>query len=352
MENNADRFANSRVVIIRTKDEKDLEDQPHIDVYSEYCKTLLESNESLLLCLHCGEPISEDQAPMVEIDQEGEEHRLGLVHQGCLNAIDRVLGVLDSELFRENRLIRNFDYAAWFQAAKRGQGWLGALDQGRNQVIRVAWKPDYHQVSKGAWCVKIGLEDGSARYVRDRGRVVRYSQEEASEVATDLNRSFEIGHREQDPWCYTSVNEYFGTYAVAVKMVAEDEDCLLCVQADAVRYSKAIGTTYSKFENYYTPLAILLDAVSGQPIAMEGTIPMITNPLKIHRYIKNWQRAGMELPEFVLSIIDSDDQFDKFVAKVKADGVTVAIDPRFDMNGHLCSGFVIEISMSYGLHKK
>lgn len=116
----------------------------------------------------------------------------------------------------------------------------------------------------------------------------------------------------------------------------------MCICAEAVRYTRAIGGAYSAFENFYTPLAILLEEETGLPISIAGAIFLVTNPLRLERFVDNWAKAGIELPDFVVSTIECDDEFDKFARKVKDEGEAVIIDPMLNMFGDLASGFVIE----------
>ncbi|HLO99674.1 MAG TPA: hypothetical protein VK171_13845 [Fimbriimonas sp.] len=125
-------------------------------------------------------------------------------------------------------------------------------------------------------------------------------------------------------------------------MMTAEETCIMCVSAEAVRYTQVVGRTYSTFENFYTPLAILLEEESGLPISIAGAIFLVTNPLRLEKFVDNWEMAGIELPNFVVSIIESDNEFDKFVLKVKDEGGGVIIDPILNMSGNLAGGFVIE----------
>lgn len=342
IENNVDQFSDARVVIIPIDTQANIDDEPYAKAHAENCSHQAEASENPFMCLHCGDAISEDSAPFIEIDEEFKEHCLGLVHSKCLGPIDRVLGVIDAEIFRENKLLKNFDYSQWFLGAPRGQGLFGTTANINNRVISILWKPDYNQVSKGGWCIKINLEDGSARYVHERGRVMRYAETGACSVASHFNVQFEKARSDNDPWCYTSENEGFGTYSSALQIMTADETCILCVKAESVPYTRSIGNLYSRFDNFYAPLAILLEQDSGLPFSIGGAIFLISNPLRLEKYVDNWRRAGIDLPEFVVSTIESDDKFDKFVQQVKDNGGGIIVDPILNFTGELSSGVIIE----------
>jgi len=342
IEERANHFSQAKVAIIPINTEENVEEQPYAMAHASHCSYLAESSDNPLQCLHCGDAISEDLAQFIEIDEEQQEHTVGLIHSRCLRPIDRVLGVIHSDLFRENKLLSNFDYTTWFLEAPRGQGLFGAMSHLGNSIYPVAWKPDYNQVSKGLWCVKINLDDGSARYVHERRRVIRYSENEAINTAMEFDESFKRARNDKDPWCYTTENEGFTTYSVALKVMTEEERCLLCVNAEAVNYTRSIGNAYSKFDNFYAPLAILIERSTGLPVSISDAVFLISNPMLLEKYIENWRRAGIELPDFDVSIIESDDKFDKFASQVKSDGRTLIVNPMLTMSGELSSGCVIE----------
>lgn len=342
VEEHVERFAEARIAIIPINSETSPEDEPYVRAHAEYSAQLAESLEDPLRCLHCGDPVSEDFSPVIEIEEEDMEHAVGIVHRKCMRTTDRALGLITHDLFCENKLLKNFDYTQWFLHAPRGQGLFSAAAHISNRICPIAWKPDYNRIPKGSWCVKIMLEDGSARYVRDRGKVVRYAEAEAHEIADHFNVQFDEARNKKDPWCYTSEREAFGTYSTALQVMTADETCIMCNSVTAVRYTQAIEKTYSSSENFYAPLVILLEEESGLPISVAGAIFLITNPLRLKRFVDNWGKAGIELPAFVASTIESDDEFDKFVRKIKDEGEAVIVDPMLNMSGELTSGFVIE----------
>ena len=342
IEEQEERFSNARVIIYPINTEENLEDSSFARAHSELCKNLIESCENFFECIHCGDVISEDETHFIEIDEENKKHCVGLVHKKCLNSLDRVLGIIHSDLFRTHKLLKNFDYSVWFKAILAGQGLFAAISQYKNNVISIVWNPDYNQISKGNWCVRINLEDGSALYVHERGRVVRCSEVEAIKKVQKFNKSFEEAWANEDPWCYTSESGVFIIYSGALELLDNNERCLLCVDAQAVKYTQSIGNTYSKSNNYYAPLAFLIDESTGDPIIINNTIFLISNPLSLEKYIENWSRAGIKLPEFVISIIDSDDRFDIFVRQAKDNNIEIIVNPMLLISGELSGGFVIE----------
>ncbi len=336
-------LSNKKICIMPINTEHNIEDEDYVKLYAEHCIQLVESSENLFICLHCGDVISENLAPFIEIDEENSKHCIGLVHHRCLQPLDRVLGGIKSDLFQEKTLLQDFDYNKWFLTAPRGQGGIGSISENlTNQIYTIAWKPDYSEISKGSWCVKIDLEDGSARYAHERGKVTRFSEIEAINHAGQLNEGFKHARNNQDPWCYTLENESFTTYSVILKFMPKNEKYIKCVKSIAVPYTRSIGDSYSRFDNFYAPLALLIDRKIGEPIVIGNAVTLISNPLNLKQYVDNWENAGIELPDFLVSIIESDDKFDKFCLQFKAKGVGILIDPIITMRGELTSGLVVE----------
>jgi hypothetical protein len=224
----------------------------------------------------------------------------------------------------------------------RDKAFFAGMSSMPKDTYPVAWKPDYSNISRGKYCIKINLEDGSSRYVHDRGRVVRETLSGAEEKCEFFNTVFKEGKENKDPHCYTSKSEAFTTYSVAMKNKSDDEDCLICINAEVATFTNAINKAYSVSDNFYAPLVMFLEKESGLPIVLDETVLMISSPLNLESYLTNWKRAGIELPEYTLSIIDSDAAFDKLVSELKSDGISIIIDPEVDMRGQMTSGLIIE----------
>jgi hypothetical protein len=335
-------FKDKKLAILPINTDEDFENSSMSKSYSELCSNIFNAKDDPFLCIHCGDPVSDDQAPLIELDENGRDQDVGLAHANCTTPIDRILGVIDAEIFRENSHLKNFDYKSWYSYIQKGQGLTGSLSSLPKKVYPIAWKPDYNNISKGMYCVKINLEDGSSRYVTDRTQIVRETEQGAVAVSTELNTSFDKARENNDPWCFTSKKNMFITYSAALQNKDDDEECILCTNAEPVRFTNAINKAYSLFENAYTPLILFLDKNSGLPIDMGGAIFMISTPLSVENYVKNWKRASFELPDYSISIIKSDAEFDKLIQIFKSDGLAVVIDPELDMNGNMTSGFIVE----------
>ncbi len=340
LEERADEFKDKKIGVLPKNTEEDIENSPFALAYGDYCEGIRKGNDQPLICLHCGNSISENGAPFVEVDEIGAEHSLGLVHKKCISPLDRVLGDIKAQVFDEYDYLKDFDYKTWFEFLQTGQAMFGSLEGKLNQVMFMGWNPEGHGEFKGNYCVKINLEDGSSKYVHHRSKVVRETLESATERADYLNMQFEKSRIKGDPSCYTSKNETFSSYSLAMKMKDADEECIECINAEAVKYTLAIEKAYDRFSNYYAPLFILLDLKNGQPIVVENTIFLLNNPLKLMPYITNWFKAGIDLPEYKIEILKSDHEFDSFLSRYLKKGIQIVANPLFDMLQNPLSGLV------------
>ncbi|MFG2114388.1 hypothetical protein ACGFRB_17425 [Streptomyces sp. NPDC048718] len=339
LQRHADDYQDKRVVVAPANPADDPNRSLAALAHGAQCAMLAAGIEDPFLCRHCGDPISEDGAPLVEVDEEGVPADIGLVHEACRTPTDRVLGGVDAALFRENGRLRNFDYKGWLTAAQGGQWLLGGLLRSSLKLAPIAWKSEYDNFSQGSWCVELSLEDGTVRYVMDRGRVMRFSARRATDTAEEMSQHISEAGQAGDPLCYTADGSMSGSYS---QLLGQGHDPVLCTGATPVRYSRAIGDAYSDCKQYYAPLAYLVDAETGEPVVVDGVISLLHNPLDLDSYVANWARCGIELPDFTVSAILTDDQFDRFVRLAMTRGVGIVIDPKLSLRRKLISGFWVE----------
>lgn len=165
--------------------------------------------------------------------------------------------------------------------------------------------------------------------------MTRFSADKATHVAEHTNYSIAQAQEAGDPLSYSVNGSGFGPYSL---ILGQGRDPIPCTLAEAVRYTRAIGDAYSACERYYAPVAYLVDAETGDPIVVDGVTSLLTNPLELDSYIRNWERCGIELPEFTVSAVLSDEQFDRFVRLAMTRGTGI-INPKLALDGTLVSGF-------------
>ncbi len=339
MDAHADEYKDKELAVMAANLPEDPNRSAATLAHAAHCANLAAGHrEDFFICRHCGNPISEDGAPLVEVDEEGQPEDVGLVHRACCTPTDRVLGGIDAALFRDHHRLRNFDYKGWISALQGGQWVFGGLAESQVKRGVISWKYAYDDFSQGSWCIRMTLEDGGATYISDRGRVHRMSAEKATQAAEDMNRMLTKEREKGDPFCYTASGSGWGQYSI---LLAQGQEPIPCTGAEAARYTRAVGEAYSECERYYAPLAYLVDAATGDPVVVEDVISLLTNPLELDSYIQNWERAGIELPDFTVSTLLTDEQFDRFLWLAMTRGQGVIINPKLALNGSLVSGFPV-----------
>jgi len=135
----SDFFKDKKIAIVPINAKEDVENGAFSQAYRDLCRNILESNEQMLRCLHCGDYISENGAPLIEIDEMGAEQAVGFVHITCLRPLDRVLGSVKSPIFDEYDYLKDFDYKTWFNLVQNGQALFCSLQGKLNQVMVMGW---------------------------------------------------------------------------------------------------------------------------------------------------------------------------------------------------------------------
>lgn len=342
IEEYADLYKDKKIAVLPINTNDDVENSIFSIAHQDLCRNILKNKEEKLRCLHCGDYISENGAPLIEVDEVGAVHALGLVHKRCSKPLDRVLGIVKAQIFEDFDYLKDFDYYTWFKLVQKGQALFASLRGKLNQVVVMAWHPEGGSEFQGNYCVKINLKDGSSMYAHHRGKVVRLTLSSATEQAKVFNSGFEKAKQKGDPSCYTSNNESFSSYSLAIKMKNGDEECIECVNAEVARYTLAIEKAYDRSSNYYAPVIVFLDKESGQPIIVKNTVFIMDNPLKLNTYMANWSKADITLPEYKIEIIKSDYDFDTFISKCFKNGLQVIANPLFDMIQNPLSGIVFQ----------
>ena len=332
--------AESGIIIVDSNRDLDGEANFFAKLHSERWKPFLQKAFNLS-CINCGAPISEDSAPMIEIDERDRPAALGLSHVRCLSPMNRILGVIESELFKSKHDLRDFNYEQWFSLKSMGENVFCSTPHLGNIVAGVLWNP-IHRSRAAGYCIKVTLDGGSAIYVRDRGKVERFSDEDAKLQTKAFNSLYCKAKIEKDPLCYTSESGTYGRYSELIKRKTRGDRLLRCVIAEAVPFTQSIGIAYGSACEYYAPLINLVSFDSGSQLSFNDKIFLVSEPMDLSDLLENWRLAGIEITSFKVEIIETDDRFDKFIYQCSVNGQQVIVDPMFDMHGELLSGFIID----------
>jgi hypothetical protein len=329
------------VVIAGIDSEGDFDGSVWALAHAELCQRLWHMNPAPAVCLTCARPVSEERGQVVEIDEEGSEAAVGLVHSRCLRPTHRVVGQLDSELFRTYPDLRDFDYATWFRLRPTGQGVFNSANATWSGPVKALWKMNKHRYAVGNWGVAYDLEDGSQYYLRDRGQVLRFSSARAEETADFMNQAVIEAIERRDPLCVTRDAEIFGPYSQVIRVSGRAQPVRVG-KASVVELDRATMSAHRTNDHYYAPLVVLVDRVKDERLTLLGAYVLLTDPLAIADAIANWTAAGFDVPDLATVLVESDDQFDAFVAGAFLDSFGIIVDPRFDMQQTLVSGVVID----------
>ncbi len=319
---------------------EDVESTPHAQAYAELCQALLKKNKSPLTCLHCEQAIREKANSIVEIDDNELEHLVGIIHNDCCRPIDRVTGTIKSWFSEKYDFLKNFDGITWSRAIKEGQS---VFNNSRlfAKGDYYAWDPEYQDNKEGFYCIKLNLEDGSCRYIKQRGKISRFSEQIAKERAQFSNNSFEKGKERRDPFCYTSLHDSFGPYSTLMSKKDDNETCLECISAEPVRYSNLIGKVYNTNKNFYAPLCFLVHSKTREWITINSHIALLTDPLRLMDFIENWKKADIEIDEYEIEIIEDDEEFDNKMREFFKARLNVIVDPLIDRQKRFVKGIPV-----------
>jgi hypothetical protein len=327
------------VVVIPINSNEDMNSSPWVQAHIDLCRQHMHLNSALLECLRCGRPVSENLAPVVEIDEEGQPHQVGLSHRRCLRPTYRVIGHIEGGLFETHPMLADFDYRTWLSARPTGQG-LFSTNPEVGRIKKIAWKPRRDHLSIGTWGVAHIIEDGSIRYATERGRVQRLTKSQAEEMVLIIERELRHHSATNDPLCFSGQSELFANYSQLVR-TEHDAQPLRIRSVEVRELDRATITAHSDVENFYAPLVALIDEETNTPFIINDTAFLITDPLTLANKVKNWEAAGIEIPMLATAILRSDDQFDAFVAGAMLDGHGVLIDPVLDLQAHLMAGYIV-----------
>lgn len=339
-EANKAAMADRKVVLLPYQGEDNPNESAWAKAHRELLEGLIQRNQHLLRCVVCGDPVSENKALVVEMDEEEIELEVGYVHRRCHRPSLRVLGEIRSDLFAEFAVLTDFDYEAWVLANRYGPSLISQA-QARDGISYAAWNAASTGADRGTWCVRIDLADGSSCYVTERARVVRLGREDALRYAAEMLGAFEEAAKARDPWCYTSDREIYGKYSTIAPRLKPGQRLLKCIKAEAAQFTVAIDIAYSSKRNHYTPLVVLMDLETGRPLRIQSMIPLITDPFQLSTYLENWSAAGIQVPPYSVAVVGQDRDFDVLVASAFEQSLQVVIDPLVDMRGIPLRGLVV-----------
>lgn len=323
----ADLTVGKSVVIIPSNDgDEDVERS----LCAEHRRQILQSSHKAstdsLTCIHCGKPISSASAELIEILRNGQPE-VGLVHAECTRADDRVVGKIECEFFDKHDFLKNFDVNQWFRAIQRGQGFLNAGETPPGATF--VWGGVRSGLLQGGYIGEMALVGGDIEYIHQRGAIHRLRKDEAEVTVAEFNEMIRQARVDGDPYCVSDQSKTFGKRSLLLKMLGVSEILREIATTRVVEYDQKIADRYALWENWYAPMAFLVAPEEEAVIHFDGRVPLISDPIKLDRFIENWKSVGLAIASHELNILDTDQKFDEFIEKVTEDGMQVVIDPVF-----------------------
>lgn len=334
-----DLTAEKSIVMIPSNDGgEDIEKSVCAEKHRQVLQASHTANADSLACVHCGKAISSATAELIELVRAGKSE-VGMAHLECILADDRVIGVIECEFFDQHDFLKNFDVNLWFRAIQRGQAFLSSGKLPAGAVF--AWGGVRSDLMPGGFVIEMTLSSGDTKHVQQRGSIHRFRKDEAEAFAAELNKNFEQARAEDDPYCISDQTNGYGRRSQLLEILGVSEELREIVTARVVKYDQRIAALYDLWENWYAPMIFMTAREDGSIVQIGEVVPIISDPMKLGRFVDNWNSVGLAVPEYELNILDTDAKFDHFIDRVTTDGMRVIVDPVFLKRGetlHLTSG--------------
>lgn len=331
-----------KILIDQNRLAQNFESSVWAKAHKQFLRGLFDEKRQDLSCIVCGNPVSEDGAYVVEVEEEGASPAAGIAHRRCPYPGLRMIGEVKSPLFAHYKGLHDFDFNRWIAAAQKGSSILTtSVVQGTAVVLWNSQPPGH---PRGGWCVRIDASDGSSHYVRHRAKVLRFAQESASTEAIDCQRTFDEAAATGDPYCVSEDRTLFARRSLLTRTLPRGTKLLQCTNASAVAFDVGIDKAYSSPTPYYAPVTLLVTPERGDAADVGGNVVMLSNPLNLLVFLENWQQASLDVPSIAADVIDTDEIFDRVVGQALSIGKTVLVDPLFDKNGTLVSGLEMRLN--------
>ena len=345
LEENQEFYKEKKIGVIPANEIENVENENCSKLHKTYLEELVDKNSNPLICLHCGKQVNDNNALIVEIEDRDTVSAFGSVHKSCLRPIDRILGTIRLPGREYNKHLINFDFKLWINLIMEGQGMLNALKSSpqllNGRTPTIAWNSNEEYDADYSYCIKFILEDGSTSYSYQRSKIERLNKLQAQENL----KLFKSVHKKQeklnDPYCVLSVTKTAGTYSELLKLKKPEDVILEIKSAEIAKYSLLIAKAFDKDIEHYAPLCIIKDREMETFLNLSNVVPIISDPLKFNDYYDNWLKIGFKIDDVDLKIIKNDKDFDYYMRMIFGDNMVPIIDPLFDKNFQLVSGYPI-----------
>nr|WP_294509135.1 hypothetical protein [uncultured Rhodopila sp.] len=302
------------------------------DLFAAFCK-----NTNPSRCLVCGRPAIEQGALTVEIDEEGNELEIGLVHAECWKPAHRVIGTVSGMFLDMFPLLRRFDVDAYIHALPGGHGAFMSLSPKiPGTVFVMVWSGEEYD-PHGTFCLQIELENGNHMFAIHRGRVERLDKPIAEQKAKQMNEQIRSQLEKYDPMC-VKVIENGHIYAPKSAIENSDKepgDLVSATLVKTIRFEQRIAKALDKYKNWYAPLCYFQRVDDQKILTINRSIVLLTDPFSIASLAAGLKPLGIDLQEFETRVIASDADFDRLARDMFEVVSDFVVDPTWDEDGHL-----------------
>lgn len=339
-------YSKKKVVIIPANETETIEETDCAKLYKSYLQSLIEKNTNVLLCLHCGKRITEDNSIIIEVEDKNTAPAIGIAHKICLRPIDRILGTVQIPERKIESNLETFDFNLWVSLMMKGQSMLNAVKDSNSffdgKIPIIGWNSNEEYDSDYSYCIKFILEDGSNSYAYKRNRIERVSLPQAEEYLMLFKESQEMHYKKNDPLSILSINQTYGAYSQLIKIKKAEEKILEIKSAEVAKYSKLIAKVFDRDLLWYAPLCLIRDKNTEAILNLSNVIPILSDPLQFSSFLENWKELDFNVGDCELKIIKSDKDFDNYMRMFFGDKKIPILDPLFDKNFELVKGFLVK----------
>lgn len=287
-------------------------------------------------CINCGKAIFEDNAYIIEIDNQECTNTAGMVHNTCVRPVDRIIGEIKIPKIENYTYLKNFDINTWSKLIRKGKQAWENIDNMDSKCTSMVIDTDevFHD---GNYCICHILKNGDKRYSTNRGVIDRLSKREAEKLQQVYNDSFMEGRDANNPFGYSSESFTFGKYEYLIEQFGDKESFIECVEAKMELYNEVIAKIYNDCETYYAPIIYL--TIDGEPLVLPNyCFPMITNLFDLQKYLDNWRNMGIDISDYEVCIIKDDNEFILKMISLITNHVRPIVNGLFSLNGKLLRG--------------
>lgn len=344
IKNNLDIINNKKITAIPANGLDDVELTNCSRTYSKISSSNLNKKSDILNCLVCGKPISSNKSLIIEIDQVDLENDIGLIHESCLKPCYRILGKIESDLFFDYDVLKNFDWNLWFKQIIRGQIlFQDELVSSAKEYKVMLWNSEVDYINEYNYCIKEEIEDGSTEYVTIRGKIERFQKNKAEESAKKFNEQLIELKQNDDYMCLLKGTRATSTYSYLKNKVKIGDKLLEIKNYVVEEINPIIIKAYEDNENFYAPLIYIVQGENQEYFTIDNRVVFINDPLLLNDYITNWKSVGIEIDSnYDVKIVKDDIDFDNLMHKIYRDNLRAIFNPNINSDYELIDGIALE----------